>query len=144
MRPQALGEPRKPGVSAEHLQELPITNISSQACAAAVMGCGCFCFDSSPGPGQSPSVTHTYWLLADFGPFFFSNFFFFLSSMNFLLFFQIQSVDEIAVLLSQSFLDLFKVRSQLFKSKQGDFIKSLCAHWYTRNPQTIQSCGCQY
>ncbi len=43
--------------------------------------------------------------------------------MNFLLFFQIQSTDEIAVLLSQSFLDLYKVRNQLFKSKQGDFIK---------------------
>lgn len=46
--------------------------------------------------------------------------------MNFLLFFQIQSTDEIAVLLSQSFLDLFKVRNQLFKSKQGDFIKRVC------------------
>lgn len=134
----------KPRGSAEHLQELPTTSDSLHACPAAVVGCWCFSFDSSPGLGQSPSVTHTYWLLADFGLFSSETFF---SSMNFLLFFQIQSTDEIAVLLSQSFLDLFKVRSQLFKSKQGEFIKSLCVHrgwlhWCKWNPQTIQSLAC--
>lgn len=30
---------------------------------------GAFGFDSSPGLGQWPSVTHAYWLFADFGPF---------------------------------------------------------------------------
>lgn len=122
MRSPNIWSNQRAGGSAGHLQELLITRIPSQACADVRVGCCCFCFDSSPVLGQSPSVTHTYWLLADFGHFSSEMFFFFFLQRISSCFFQIQYVDEITVLLSQSFLDLFKVKSQL--SKQGDFIES--------------------
>ena len=80
MRPQTLGEARR------QRRNISRNSFFSPPCPhrPAAVGCWCSCFDSSPGLGQSPSVTHTYWLLADFGlfsssplPFFFFFFFFF-------------------------------------------------------------------
>lgn len=53
-------------------------------------------------------------------------FFFFLIQWISSCFFQIQCNEEKAALLSHSFLDLIKVRNQLFKIKQGDFMTGLC------------------
>ena len=112
MRSQTLGKS-----SAESLQELPRTNRPAQAAAVLLL----FWFFSRSGTFATNDS-----LILALGwrwPLFVFSFFF---SMNFLLFFQIQSLDEIVVLLSQRFLDLFKVRGQLFNSKYWDFMKSLC------------------
>lgn len=102
-----------------------------------------FWFLSRPG---TVAITDSH-ILAHFGPFSF-----FLQWVSSCFFPDtVQSMDEIAVLLSQSFLDLFKARRLLFKSKQGDFIKSLCVCAQGVDctdasgiPQTIQSLACQY
>lgn len=76
VKPQTLESNQREGGRAGHLQELPTTSTSSQAGVAVTVGSWCFCFESSPVPGQSPSVTHTNWLLADFGHFSSETFFF--------------------------------------------------------------------
>lgn len=119
MRPQTLGEARRQRRNISR-NSFFFTAISSQAGRSGLLVL-LFWFVSRPG---TVAISDSHMLaLGWLWPFFILNFFSFSffsssSSMNFLLFFQIQSVDEIAVLLSQSFLDLFKVRSQLLKSKR--------------------------
>lgn len=103
-----------------------------------VLGCWCFCFDSSPGPGQSPSVTHTYWLLTDFGPFSCSTFFLF-NEFPFVF-------PETVSIRTKTQWECLKVSWTCSRSAASCIRVSretlsrvcMCIVW-NRNPQTIQS-----
>lgn len=117
MRPQTLGEARRQrrNISRNSFFHRHVLTGRPQWAAGALVLIPLQCWDS-----RHQWLTHAgSWLtLAFFHPKLFLFFFFLLLQWISSCFFQIQSVDEIAVLLSQSFLDLFKVRSQWLKSKQ--------------------------
>lgn len=118
----------KPGGSAETSPGTPFfTAMSSQAGRSGLLVL-LFWFLSSAG---TVAISDSHMLALGWLWLFFIlnfSFFFFFLLLQWIssCFFQIQSVDEIAVLLSQSFLDLFKVRSQLLKSKQRGTFERVC------------------
>lgn len=74
--------------------------------------------------GPRPPVTHSDWLLP-LAPFYLQLFF---SSQLPPVFVQILELDEVVVLLSQSFLDVSEVRSQLLNSEHGTLWRVSTVH----------------